>query len=286
MNKKKAAKIISTVILAVLIVILCVTGVVISDGRLPGKPGKDVFRTVFFDAGEGDCILCFKDGCVILTDAPQNGTRRAVGYMKRMGIKRIDMFILSHYDLDHAGDAYKILSEFEVVRILLPEPADEDAGKYEDVVSAAGGAELITAVTGQSYELSGVLIRVLAPNGKRSGSNAMCVVCRLQYGESSVLLCSDTDVSEEKVMISKYGEDLRSDIVKVAHHGSKYSSSENFVRAAAARYAVISCGENSYGHPDTDVIERFEKYGAEVSITQEDGVIIFDIYEDHVERVK
>ena len=84
----------------------------------------------------------------------------------------------------------------------------------------------------------------------------------------------------------KYGSSLRSDVIKIAHHGSDYSSTDDFLRATSPSFAVISCGKNSYGHPSMRVITTLKTLGADVAITEGDGVVIYDIFPDRVERKK
>ncbi len=286
MNKHKIKKIISAAVIAVLIVVVCVTGLLISKTRLPDGVPSDVLRAVFFDVGEADCSLFFGDGVAILTDAPEDMTDQARGFMKRAGIKRLDYFIITHYDKDHSGDALKIINAFEVGRVLLPEPVKGKEDVYKSIVAAAGANGCVTVKTGQSFEIKDVKIDILSPNGIGKESNDTCICYKLTYKGASALMCSDITDDEERVILSKYGERIRSDIIKVAHHGSRYSSSEKFIKTVSAKYAVISCGENVYGHPDLDVIKRLKSAGGGIFITQGDGVIIFDLMENSVEPRK
>ena len=286
MNKPKIKRIISAAVIAVLIVVVSVVGIIISKTRLPDKAPDGALRAVFFDVGEADCALFFNADTAILSDAPADMTDQAVGYMKRVGIKRLDCFIISHYDGDHAGDALRIIKEFEIDRILLPEPVKNKDDVYKNIVLAAGAEKCVTVKTGQSFDIKDVKTDILSPNGIGKENNDMCVCCRISYKNSSVLMCSDISTDEEKIILSKYKDKIRSDIIKVAHHGSRYSSHEKFVKTVSAKYAVISCGQNSYGHPDLDVIKRFKDAKAKVLITQGSGVIIFDLMENSVEQRK
>lgn len=285
MNNRTKRIITSTVIIAVLVVV-CVVGNIISDTHLPDKLSPGAYRAIFFDVGEADCILYHGEDAVILTDAPENETEQAIGYMERMGIKQIDYFIITHYDKDHVGDALKIIKKFKPLHILMPEPVKSKINVYNEIVKITNDKQRITAKTGQRYETGGVVIDILAPNGIGDESNDTCIVCKLTYKETSLLLCSDISADEEKVILSKYGDNIKSDVLKVAHHGSRYSSTDAFICTVSPEYAVISCGPNTYGHPNTDVIKRLKAINAEVFITQQKGVIIFDFFEDHVAVVK
>ena len=286
MNKGRTVKIISAALSAALIVVIVVYGVFTMKSRLPDKVPDGTVRAVFFDVGEADCYLIHGNGAAILTDAPLGETRGVRGYMDRMGIKRIDYFIVTHYDLDHCGDAAKIIEKYDVRYVLMPEPTESDAEKYGAIASRVPKERRLTARTGQSYEVCGIKIDVLSPNDMGKDSNDMCVACRFSLPGGSLLACSDISGSEEKIILSKYGDRIKSDVLKVAHHGSKYSSSEDFIKAVSPEYAVISCGPNSYGHPDLDVIRTLEAAGAEVAVTQTENVIIFDFFSDSVVRKK
>lgn len=286
MNKAKIKKITGTVITAVLVVVVCVIGIIISNTRIPDKLSPGAYRAVFFDVGEADCILYHGDGLVILTDAPADETDQVTGYMERMGIKRIDYFIISHYDSDHAGDAVKVIKKFRPDHILLPEPVEGKNGIYNEVVKITDEEQRIIAKTGQSYTSGDAVIDILAPNNKGKENNDMCIVSRIKHKETSLLLCSDLYADGESIILSKYGDSIKSDVLKVAHHGSKYSSTDAFICTVSPEYAVISCGPNTYGHPDRDLIKRLKAINAEVLTTQENGVIIFDFFADHVVRVK
>ena len=286
MSKVRIKRITGTVISAVLVLVLCVVGIILTTDRLPDRLSPGAYRAVFFDVGEADCILYHGDGAVILTDAPANETEELIGYLERMRIKRIDYFIITHYDSDHAGDAVRIIEKFAPEHVLMPEPVSKKDDVYNNIVKATKEEQRITAKTGQSYTAGDVVIDVMAPNGKGTDNNDMCIVCKLTYKETSLLLCSDIDTNEEKVILSKYGDSIRSDLLKVAHHGSRYSSSDAFICTVCPKYAVISCGPNTYGHPDKDVIQRLKAINAEVLTTQQNGVIIFDFFSDSVVRVK
>ena len=286
MNNVKIKKITGTVIMAVLVVVVCVIGIVISNTRVPDRLSPGAYRAVFFDVGEADCILYHGDGAVILTDAPLDQTEQVIGYMERMGIKTIDYFIITHYDKDHAGDAAKIIEKFDPTHILMPEPVEGRDEVYNSIAAITADGSRITAKTGQKYTKGDVTIDILAPNNKGTGNNDMCIVSKITYKDTSLLLCSDLEGENESVILAKYGDKIKSNVLKVAHHGSRYSSTDEFIRAVSPQYAVISCGPNNYGHPDTDVMNRLKAIKAQVFTTQQNGVIIFDFFSDSVVRVK
>lgn len=286
MNKRKAKRIISAVVITALVIVISVIGLSISKTRLPDGIPDGALRAVFFDVGEADCSVFFCDGVAIMTDAPEDMTKQAIGYLKRLGIKRLDYFIITHYDYDHSGDALKIIDGFEVGTVLMPKPLRDKTERYDEIVKRIGEDRCVIAKTGQKFDINGVHIDILAPNGVGKENNDICIAYKLTYKGSSVLMCADIDADEEKVILSKYGDKIKSDIIKVPHHGSKYSSGDKFIKTVNAKYAVISCGQNNYGHPDLEVADRLKAAGAEVLFTQSSGVMIFDLTSGGVERIK
>ncbi|MBO4868666.1 MAG: MBL fold metallo-hydrolase [Clostridia bacterium] len=286
MDKPAKNRIIRTVVRAVLAVLTVVFGFTAVSGRLPDDRPDGFMRAVFFDAGEGDCAIVICGDSVVVIDAAEGGSEQAIGYMQRLGIGHVDYMIVTHFDRDHAGDVPKIMNEFSVYRLLMPEPVDTSIFAYRNIVGGVSGEEIIYARTGQSYVCGELRIDVLAPNAKAKKDNETSIVCRISRGGKAVLLCADASAAEEKTMLSKYGSSMRSDVIKIAHHGSDYSSSDDFLRAVSPSFAVISCGRNSYGHPSMRVISTLKALGADVAITQGDGVVIYDIFPDRVERKK
>ena len=106
----------------------------------------------------------------------------------------------------------------------------------------------------------------------KNEANEQSVVLRLEYGGFSALLTGDIGSKSEEVLI-KSGVDLTSDILKVGHHGSRYSSTEEFLKAVNPKLAIVSVGKNNYGHPTGEVLKRLEQVGARVLRTDEEGNI-------------
>lgn len=262
-----------------------VIGIIISKTYIPQKP-DDVMRAVFFDVGEGDCMLFYGSGCSILIDAPYGSAVSVEGYLQRFGIKKIDCFVITHFDSDHCGDAVKIIRDFDVVSVMMPD--DTGGGSYYDRIRNETSAEQrLYAVTGDKFVFGEVGLEVMAPNRSDvSDANGMCIAAKLTYGKSAILCCSDITAAEERIMTAKYKDRLSSDILKVSHHGSAYSTTDDFINCVKPDYAVISCGKNSYGHPSFSVIDKLKNAGTEVAVTQTDGVVIFDISSAGVERIK
>jgi competence protein ComEC len=132
---------------------------------------------------------------------------------------------------------------------------------------------------GDVLKFQGVTANVLWPDSSMRldipSQNNDSVVLRLQFGECTFLLTGDVEKDAENTMV-RASENLRANVVKVAHHGSRTSSTESFIAAARPRFAVISVGQTSiFGHPNKDVVERWKTSGAEVLTTGKSGTITF-----------
>ncbi len=285
MNKTVKNRILSAALRAALAVIVVIAGLRLRGAGLPSGGADGFMRAVFFDAGQGDCALICSGEGAILVDAADGISASVTGYMQRLGIKRLDYFIVTHFDRDHAGDVTEILDRFEVGAVVMPEPA-EDGYVYNFIKERIKDGKTVTAMTGLVLYCGDMEIEIMAPNRRGRTDNETSVVCRISRGPRSVLMCADVTASEEKTVMAKYGVKCRSDVLKVSHHGSDSSSSDEFLKLVLPSFAVISCGRNNYGHPSVRVIGTLQSIGCDVAITEGDGVVIYDLFDDHVERKK
>jgi beta-lactamase superfamily II metal-dependent hydrolase len=124
----------------------------------------------------------------------------------------------------------------------------------------------------------GVTFAILSPQGDETNweSNMASIVMKVQYGSTSVMLTGDAPMEIEKYLVETYGSGLRSDVLKLGHHGSKTSSSDEWLDAVAPMYAVVSAGVgNKYGHPHQEVMQRVFKRNIQSSHTGTDGTVTF-----------
>jgi competence protein ComEC len=205
--------------------------------------------------------------------------------MKRYGLKQIDLMVATHAHADHIGGADEVLRATRVTSVL-DSQVPNATKNYEDFLKAIKetGAKYIGAQPGQKFDLGGgANLTVLAPiqpfftkDQLRSGANepnANSVVTRLDYGDFSMLLTGDAEAETESRLM-KTGALLKAKILKVGHHGSKYASSEDFLRAGGFESAIISDGEdNRYGHPSQEALDRLKALGIKVYRTDLQGEI-------------
>ncbi len=233
----------------------------------------------FLDVGQGDCTLITCDGHSMLIDAGKNDQGTEIqSYLESKGITGFDYVIGTHPDSDHIGGLDVILYKFGAKQVFMPDYA-KDTKTYDDVVQVIKNKNLKRQqpVAGSVWQLGGAQFTVVAPNDTYGNqANDYSIGILLTHGENKFLLTGDAEEDSEADML-KNGIDLKADVYKAAHHGSKTASTEEFMEAVDPEYAVISVGEgNSYGHPHAEVLNRLRSMGVQVFRTDEQGTIVLE----------
>lgn len=240
-------------------------------------------KITFLDVGQGDCsVISWRNGPVIMIDAgDRKGTADAVKwtllpFFRHMGIKKIDAFFLSHTDNDHAGGLPNLLDNFTVGAVY--HSADSCTGEaWHEAWKKCRekNIPLIKLNSGMQLLVSVDTIDILSPDlgVEYRNANDSSVVMMLKTSGKSVLYCGDIGISTERLLAEKKNISAV-DIVKVPHHGSRYSSSDLFLRATKPKYAIISVGSfNKYHHPHIETIKRLNSLGSEVFRTDKHGAV-------------
>lgn len=242
------------------------------------KPAE--FRVVFFDVGQGDSVFIedSQKHQILIDGGIGKLVLSRLGRVMPFFDRSLDLVILTHPDMDHLGGILEVLKKYQVDQVFYTGIADESSG-YQEFLKILEEEKIKTAFpfAGEKLRLAdGVIMNFLSPGdvkGKKfKDTNQSSFVIRLVDGEKEYLLTGDAGIDVEKKLI-KDNVYLAADILKVGHHGSKNSTSENFLKAVAPREAVISVGENKYGHPAPEVLERLNKMGIEILRTDEKGNI-------------
>jgi competence protein ComEC len=259
---------------------------------VPASDGPGTAELHVLDVGQGDAVaLRTPRGRWVLFDAgrpgrgAEAGARVVVPYLRRRGGDLVAV-VLSHPHADHVGGAA------EVVRRLRPAWV-WDAGyplgseTYGEVLAAARatGARWRRVRPGDSLVVDGVALHVLAPDPAWTAAlddpNSASVVVSARFGRVRFLLVGDAEAAEERWLGERARGDpavaaaLRADVLKVAHHGSRTSSTAEFVARVRPRLALVSVGAgNSYGHPSPLVLDRLRRAGAQVLRTDADGALV------------
>lgn len=264
--------------------------------------------------GDAILIISPEGKSVLIDAGDTGRGKIALEAMGRYNVKQLDYFIATHAHADHIGGADEVLNAIKVLNVIdsgvVPpsHSSNEDAnangnkntktrppGKstelpttkaYLDFLDAVkkNGSQYSKAVLGQKVDLGGgALLTVLAPiepfftkDQLRAGGNepnANSIVLRLDYGEFSMLLTGDAETQTEERMINK-GESLEAKILKVGHHGSKYATSQDFLKTVKPEVAIISDAENNrYGHPSQSALDRLKAAGVKIYRTDLNGEI-------------
>jgi competence protein ComEC len=263
--------------------------ILIHPFRAEFHPGELEITTV--DVGQGDSILVvFPDGKRLLVDGggiPAFGRQSRPGidigedvvapYLWDRGFRSVDVVALSHAHEDHIGGLPALVSDFHPKELWTG--ATPDSPSWRDLRDAAvrQRARIRPMTAPASFPFGGATIDVLAPLPDYlpvdTPKNNDSLVLRVRYGRHAFLLCGDVERQIEGSMLDA-GESPRADVLKVAHHGSRTSSTDEFLSAVAPAFAIVSAGfENSYGHPNPDVLDRLERHRAVILRTDLDGLI-------------
>ncbi|MCX6165952.1 MAG: DNA internalization-related competence protein ComEC/Rec2, partial [Ignavibacteriae bacterium] len=260
---------------------------------------RNNLRITFLYVGQGDCTLIeTPDGSNILIDCGMkdfkynSGESNIVPFLKRKGINQIDLLILTHLHYDHIGGIEYILENFKVKKII------DDGSKINNSLINKMENLVITNKIQREKLYSGDYIdgygniRLFFLNPEKNDSlhtseHSKSIVLKLKYENTEVLFISDLNVEGETSISNTYGDFLKSDILKVSHHGSKNASSIPFLLKCKPGYAVVSCGkDNIFGHPSELVLTKLDLLGAKVLRTDKDGAIIFESDGKTLEPVK
>lgn len=277
MTKKKQFHILS----CIAAILMCVAAY-LSVGTENG--GASV---TFIDVGQGDCALIrTADGKTLLIDGgEQQAFENAIEpHLNRNGILRLDAVLASHMHSDHMGGLSELTEVMGADTLYIPD-ADDDGWAKDRLLSGfeACGANIKAVSAGDKIDLDsdGFDAEVLFPDktlfkNTDGNKNNDSVVLSVDLLGTVFLFTGDLEADAENVLLNSGA--LRADVLKVGHHGSYTSTSEDFLRAVSPKYAVISAGKNNrYGHPHAETIDKLDKYGIKVFRTDIDGNIEFSL---------
>ena len=233
-------------------------------------------EVVFFDVGQGDSIFVETlSGFQVLIDGgPDLTVLEKLGEEMSFYDRTIDLLILTHPDRDHLFGLLEVLKRYEIKNILWTGVV-KDTAEWEEWKRLIGeeGANIMIAKAGQRIDLSeNIYLFILYPFESLEGqeakyANDTSIVAELVFNDVSFLFTGDISKKIEKQL------SVDSDILKVAHHGSKTSSCLEFIEAVSPDIAVISVGENNWGHPNPEVLSNLEEFGIQVLTTKNYGDI-------------
>lgn len=229
----------------------------------------------FIDVGQADSILIRTNGHNMLIDAGNNSDgEKLVSYFNNLGITNFDYVIGTHAHEDHIGGMDDIIENFDIDTFYMPD-ATTTTKTFEDVLDAIISKNMsinIPKIDDEFY-LDSAKIKIIYAGDKTNDLNDSSIVLKLTYGNNSFLFTGDATSNVEKVILSK---DIKADVLKVGHHGSQYSSTNEFLNVVNPKYGVISAGKNNnYGHPTKETLDKLINNNIKIYRTDQDGTIIF-----------
>ncbi|KLE16708.1 competence protein [Clostridium sp. C8] len=217
----------------------------------------------FIDVGQGDSILIQVNSKNLLIDSgPSASKDKLVKYLNSLKISKFDYIIATHPHEDHIGNMSYIIDNFEVLNFYAPK-VNSNTKAFETMVESLVIKDLKIKVLKpniKSIDLGeNTKVDVFSPiSNEYENLNNFSSIIRISYGNNSFLFTGDSEELSEKEVLSK-GYDLKSDVLKIGHHGSSSSTSKRFLDAVDPYIAVISAGkDNSYGHPSQEVLSRLK----------------------------
>ncbi|KKS83078.1 MAG: internalization-related competence protein ComEC/Rec2 protein [Candidatus Wolfebacteria bacterium GW2011_GWC1_43_10] len=246
-----------------------VWGVILFDHRDFGA------QVYFLDVGQGDSQLVKADGANFLIDAGRNDV--VLDNLEKIlpfyG-KKIDLIFLSHAQQDHAGGVFELIKNYGVGAVIYN---GEKISVWEPLSDVLNENKIpyFSLAAGDSVGFGENVFKIIWPEsgfleGKHDENDASLVV-KFENGTFSSLFAGDISSKAEKALTKILA--VKADILKVPHHGSKYSSSAEFLEAVSPKISVIEVGKNSYGHPTDEALERLKNVGSQIFRTDRDGIV-------------
>ena len=235
---------------------------------------ENTLNVYFIDVGQADSILLENKGHYMLIDAGNNEDgSKLVNYFNEQDIKEFDYVVGTHAHEDHIGGMDDIIKNFKIDNFYMPD-AITTTKTFEDVLDALEETNVIfqTPKVNQTFNLQDTTITTLSVTADEKNLNDTSIVLKVKHGTNTFLFMGDASTKIEKNLLNK---DIKSDVLKVGHHGSRYSTSLEFLKKVSPEYAVISVGENNtYKHPHEEILKRLEEQNIQIYRTDKQGTIL------------
>ena len=237
-----------------------------------------VLTALTLDVGQGESVILTSGGETALVDCGSSNSYKdpgglAADTLHSMGVRELSAVVVTHYHADHTNGLYEVLRRIPVQTIYLPDIEDE-YGVRERLVSLAEekGAQ-VTYVTKETADTLGDTVLTIYPPVQSGGDlNELGLTALASAGDFDLLITGDMSGSTEKKLVETYAlPDI--EVLVVSHHGSRYSSNIRFLKSVTPETAVISVGDNNYGHPSEETLQRLLAVGADIWRTDQQGTI-------------
>ena len=297
-KSKKRKKILAFIIILVIfsVIVNRYTSISYNTITVTQYNSEDELQIHIIDVGQAESILIVQDGFTMLVDSGDNFTGDdVVKYIKSLGIDKIDIFLITHFHSDHAGGAHKIISSLDVKKIVCHKFSDlstmQERFWYIDMSISRSIRETFGSMSIfmesacennklKNFDVGDAKVYTLSQNNDAVNVNNKSIVFKLVYGDFSMLFMADAESEVEKELLEE-DADLSADVLKIGHHGSKTSTTDEFLDMVNPKYAVVSCGNgNDYNHPYGAVTKRFEDKNIPLYRTDELGDIVITVKDD------
>lgn len=236
----------------------------------------------FIDVGQGDSILIKSGETEMLIDCGKNGAGPiVVDFLKQKHVNDLEYLMITHPDSDHLGGCDDVLRAFKTHSIIT-NGESSDTISYKEVIAELDTEQQIIANKGHSWNIGPSKLEVIQSNNGLSDSNENSIVSQLTYNNVDILFTGDCDGKCEDLLLD---EDIQSEILKVAHHGTKFATDTDFLEKVMPQIAVITVGSNSYGHPTQETLDRLSQEGVVVYRTDIFGNIIIKLNNNGYELI-
>ena len=214
-----------------------------------------------------------------------NAEKTLIPYLKSRGVSRLDVLVLTHTDTDHMGDMLEVAKRFSIKEIYVSKGSLTQSDFVEKLERMQTGVHAVEV--GDSLPIFDGALQVLYPEETGDGSNDDSVVLYGQFFGTSFLFTGDLEEKGEATLMRRFPQ-LKVDVLKAGHHGSKGSSSTEFLHQLQPKIALISAGKNNrYKHPHRETLDRFENIQTQIFRTDEQGAIRFSGWDSwEIETVK
>ena len=297
-ESKKRKKILTFIIILVIfsVIVNRYTSISYNTITVTQYNSEDELQIHIIDVGQAESILIVQDGFTMLVDSGDNFTGDdVVKYIKSLGIDKIYIFLITHFHRDHAGGAHKIISSLDVKKIVCHKFSDlstmQERFWYIDMSISRSIRETFGSMSIfmesacennklKNFDVGDAKVYTLSQNNDAVNVNNKSIVFKLVYGDFSMLFMADAESEVEKELLEE-DADLSADVLKIGHHGSKTSTTDEFLDKVNPKYAVVSCGNgNDYNHPYGAVTKRFEDKNIPLYRTDELGDIVITVKDD------
>jgi len=243
----------------------------------------------FVDVGEADCSIIYSNGEVAIIDSGSNSDDGAfiARYLRKNKITNIKYLIATHPHNDHIGGMPMILNFLEVENLIFAETETQsqvDRVASKNLLNSALENEvpIITPLVGQKFEVGDFSLQIICFLSDELDENDRSLVVLSECEGVKLIFTGDAGKPVEQYLVAN-GVDVSADVIKIAHHGSKYATNIRFLEEVNPKYALISCGlDNSYSHPSEDLLFRLNNKGVEVYRTDINGDVTFYVLEGEI----